>query len=180
MFDLRSGCPISIDGPVEVGGFVTSSGPARLRGSSLGGGAATSLMARSLKAPPSKAPASSRTPSSEASLWEAPEPEAPRPRPLGLRPARAASSGAASAVSGGLSRAVGDAVEVALAELAGSDPSGTLALVSEIAQATAQLQGLMIHAQVHLARLRPPPVGDAEDPARRPHSEFAAEPTSCS
>jgi len=70
---------------------------------------------------------------------------------------------------------VGGAVEVALAELAGSDPSGTLALVSEIAQATAQLQGLMIHAQVHLARLRPPPVGDAEDPASGPYSEFAAD-----
>ncbi|WP_307874183.1 DUF222 domain-containing protein [Frankia sp. AgB1.8] len=66
-------------------------------------------------------------------------------------------------------------IDAALARLAGSDPAGTLALVSEIARMTARLQGLMIHAQVHLARLRPPPRGDWADPSAGPYSEFAAD-----
>ena len=190
MFDMRVDSPARVHGPARDGSAATSVTAQPLM--------AQSLMARSsgrppLKSPPPEAP------------WPGPPPLRARPfeaRPLGPQRSKASSStgrpsgppGAAvkeasspdepgldaSAGTGGLSEVVGNAVEVALAELAGSDPAGTLALVSEIARATARLQGLMIHAQVHLARLRPPPSGDEDDAATGPYSEFAAEVSSCS
>jgi len=71
--------------------------------------------------------------------------------------------------------AVGVSVDEVLAELAGCDAAATVALVSGISRLTARLQGLMIHAQVHLARLRPPTKGSPDDPPDSPYSEFAAD-----
>lgn len=68
--------------------------------------------------------------------------------------------------------AVDAAFDETIADLAGCDAAATLALAARLARLTARLEGLTIHAHVHLARLRPPDLGDETD---APYSPFAAD-----
>ncbi|MBL7488282.1 DUF222 domain-containing protein [Frankia sp. AgB1.9] len=59
--------------------------------------------------------------------------------------------------------------------LAVSDATATLAPASRLARWNARLEGLTIHAQVHLARLRPPVPDSGHDEDGDPYSGFAAD-----
>jgi len=61
-----------------------------------------------------------------------------------------------------------------LAGLPGRDASATLTLAGRLARLTARLEGLTIHAQVHLARQRPPNPA-AGDEADDPYAGLAAD-----
>nr|WP_269724420.1 HNH endonuclease signature motif containing protein [Pseudofrankia inefficax] len=62
-----------------------------------------------------------------------------------------------------------------LGGLAFFDASATLAAARRLARLTARLEGLTIHAQVQLARLRPPSPDSGHDEEGDPYSGFAAD-----